>query len=128
MIVECVEVVYLIYQLTTKQQKMNYELKVTEINTKGAKFLYEVIDEVGNIISQRKSNREYVACTIKGSFYWGRLDLIGKGDYKKILDWAQQRSVATKFPENYYSEQTLEEYNKEGLEDFNNLSNIAYKK
>ena len=64
MIVECVEVVYLIYQLTTKQQKMNYELKVTEINTKAAKFLYEVIDEAGNIISQRKSNREYIYCTI----------------------------------------------------------------
>ena len=43
---------------------MNYELKVTEINTKAAKFLYEVIDEAGNLISQRKSNREYIYCTI----------------------------------------------------------------
>lgn len=52
---------------------------------KGKKFLYEVKDENGNVISQRTSTRNYVACTANGEFYFGRLDLIGKGDHGKGL-------------------------------------------
>lgn len=57
---------------------MNYELKVTEINKKNAKFLYQVIDENGNIISERKSNNEYVYCTINGYYYSSKLGNIEK--------------------------------------------------
>jgi hypothetical protein len=64
---------------------MNYELKVTITNNKAGKFHYQVIDENGTIISERKSNREYVACTSKGTFYFGRLDLIGKGDHGRYM-------------------------------------------
>ena len=64
---------------------MNYELKVTETNNKAGKFHYQVIDENGQVISERKSNRVYVACTINGSHYFGRLDLIGKGDHGKAV-------------------------------------------
>lgn len=64
---------------------MNYELKVTETNDKSAKFHYQVIDENGNVISERKSNREYVACTTNSGYYFGRLDLIGKGEHGKDL-------------------------------------------
>lgn len=52
---------------------------------KGKKFLYSVKDENGNIVSTRTSTRDYVACTADGSFYFGRLDLIGKGDHGKRL-------------------------------------------
>ena len=55
---------------------------------KGKKYLYEVKDENGNIVSTRTSARDYVACTADGSFYFGRLDLIGKGDHGKRLSHA----------------------------------------
>ncbi len=74
---------------------MNYELKVTETGRKGGKFHYQVIDETGKVISERKSNREYVACTINGAFYFGRLDLIGKGDHGKDVKY----QVANNLPQ-----------------------------
>lgn len=52
---------------------------------KGKKYQYTVTDEKGNVISTRTSARDYVACTADGSFYFGRLDLIGKGDHGKRL-------------------------------------------
>ena len=66
---------------------MNYQLKVTETNNKSAKFHYQVLDENGTLISERKSNREYIACSINSGFYFGRLDLIGKGDHKKFREY-----------------------------------------
>lgn len=62
-----------------------YKLTRTEINTKSAKYLYQIVDQNGNIASERKSNREYVACSLSGWFFFGRLDLIGKGDHKKRM-------------------------------------------
>lgn len=51
---------------------------------KGKKYEYQVIDADSKaIVSKRTSAREYVACTADGSFYFGRLDLIGKGDHGK---------------------------------------------
>lgn len=64
---------------------MTYILNVKETGNKAGKFHYSVTDENGNIISERKSNNEYVACTINGRFYFGRIDLIGKGDHGKYL-------------------------------------------
>lgn len=56
---------------------------------KGKKFQYQVIDTTTNeVISSRTSARDYVACTTNGAFYFGRLDLIGKGDHGKQLSWA----------------------------------------
>ena len=60
---------------------MNYELRVTETKNKAGKFLYEVIDEAGTVLTSRRSNRVYVACTIDGQYYFGRVDLVGKGDH-----------------------------------------------
>ena len=50
---------------------------------KGKKYQYTVTDEKGNVVSTRTSARDYVACTANGEFYFGRLDLIGKGDHGK---------------------------------------------
>ena len=52
---------------------------------KGKKYQYTVTDEKGNVVSTRTSARDYVACTANGEFYFGRLDLIGKGDHGKGL-------------------------------------------
>ena len=64
---------------------MKYTLKVTETGKKSGKYHYQVFDETGKLISERNSNREYVACTANGSYYFGRLDLIGKGDHGKSI-------------------------------------------
>lgn len=59
---------------------------------KGKKYQYTVTDEKGNVISTRTSARDYVACSVSGEFYFGRLDLVGKGDYGKRLAGAQKRA------------------------------------
>ena len=64
---------------------MKYTLKVTETKNKAGKFHYQVIDENGQLISERKSNRVYVACTRNGGFYFGRLDLVGRGDHGRMI-------------------------------------------
>lgn len=68
---------------------MTYTLSVKETGSKAAKYHYAVTDQDGNIISERKSKRQYVACTFDGSFYFGRLDLIGQGDHGKQIKYAQ---------------------------------------
>lgn len=63
-----------------------------ETGRKNGKFNYKVIDENGTVISERNSNRDYIACTKKGHYYFGRLDLIGKGDHGVCLkSWALNR-------------------------------------
>ena len=62
-----------------------YKLNKT---VKGKKFEYTVTDGNGKIISKRTSVNQYVACTANGDFYFGRLDLIGKGDHGKLLNKA----------------------------------------
>lgn len=75
---------------------MNYILFVTETGNKASKYLYQVKDETGKLISERRSNRKYVACTINGAYYFGRLDLIGKGDHGKgVKMLAQQEKEPT---------------------------------
>ena len=76
---------------------MNYILKVTETNNKAGKFHYQVIDEAGNVLHERRSHREYVAATINGAFFFGRVDLVGKGDHKLFL---KQESIKNN-PEEY---------------------------
>ena len=60
---------------------------------KGKKYQYTVTDEKGNVISTRTSARDYVACTANGEFYFGRLDLIGKGDHGKDFDELYKRGL-----------------------------------
>ena len=75
--------------MATEAIATKYTLEVTETGKKAGKFLYTVKDEAGNVISTRTSNREYVACTIFGTYYFGRLDLIGKGEHGRMLKfWA----------------------------------------
>lgn len=111
---------------------MTYELKQTQL--KNGKFHYQVIDENGNVISERKSNREYVACTINGGTYWGRLDLVGKGDYKRVLDWAIKKMNMSEadFNKRFNNDScytwTYDEMVQDGKKDYEALTKIAYKK
>ena len=85
-----------------------YRLTKTEL--KNGKFLYEVKDENNNTISKRTSTRgHYMACTIDGQFYFGRVDLIGKGMHGQLLN---QAIVAKSYSVEQW-EKEREEYRKE---------------
>lgn len=63
---------------------MKYKATMTP---KGKQFQYVVTDEAGNVVSKRISKRSnYVACTAFGDFYFGRRDLIGKGEHGRCLN------------------------------------------
>lgn len=57
---------------------------------KGKRFLYEVKDADGNVVSKRTSTRDYIACTANGEYYFGRIDLIGKGEHGRMLNEAHR--------------------------------------
>jgi hypothetical protein len=62
----------------------NYTLTKTQL--KNGKFEYCVIDQDNNVIAKRISFNHYVACTTNGKYFFGRLDLIGKGEQGQILN------------------------------------------
>lgn len=67
--------------------KFELILRKTETGRKQGRFFYEIIDQQGNVLATRSSNREYVAATPDGGFFFGRLDLIGKGDHGRNLNY-----------------------------------------
>lgn len=67
--------------------KFELILRKTETGRKNGKFLYQIIDQQGNVVSDRLSNRDYIAATPDGGFFFGRLDLIGKGDHGRNLKY-----------------------------------------
>jgi hypothetical protein len=109
---------------------MKYKLNVTETNKKTGKFHYTVTDENGNLISERKSNREYVACTANGSFYFGRLDLIGKGDHGRSLNYTNKllnMSESEYYEKNPECVGLYEEMRANAKSSHDYLTKIAYK-
>lgn len=44
------------------------------------------------LFQKRTSTRDYVACSVSGEFYFGRLDLVGKGYYGEIYKWLYYQS------------------------------------
>ena len=77
---------------------MTHEFTLTKTTLKNGKFKYVVTNQEGTIVSSRTSTRHYVACTADGYFYFGRLDLIGKGDHGRyqrnaqaVLTWTSEQ-------------------------------------
>lgn len=70
--------------------QFTHSLRKTETGRKQGKFLYEIIDPSGNVVSTRSSNRDYVAATICGMYFFGRIDLIGKGDHGRNLRFCEE--------------------------------------
>ena len=70
-----------------------YTLNKKETNNKAAKFHYTITDEEGNIVAERKSNLDYVAATANGKYFFGRYDLIGKGDHGKETKAIEKRGL-----------------------------------
>lgn len=81
-------------------------LKSNTGTVKKQEYIYE-IHEDGKKICERKSARHYVACAItkyipKGEtephyaapFFFGRLELIGKGDSKNFNKWDSAYAIA----------------------------------
>jgi hypothetical protein len=113
------------------------KLKVELTGNKVTKYHYTVMSESGEIVSERRSNREYVACTENGEFYFGRLDLIGKGDHgRKIRNYQEQIKNPLDSYRRYLScarvpAMQFDEYTKRITEDsekiLKKLNSIAYK-
>ena len=55
---------------------------------KGKQYLYEIKDENGAVLATRTSARAYVAATADGKFFFGRKDLIGKGEHGRAMNYA----------------------------------------
>lgn len=51
----------------------------------GEKFLYEIKNNKGKVLSKHLYKRNFVAATVDGSFFFGRLDLVGKGEHGRRL-------------------------------------------
>jgi hypothetical protein len=79
------------------------ELIKKETNNKAAKYTYQIIRN-GEVIAQRKSSREYIACYINmgvsqkngnthyyANYFFSREDLIGKGDSRFAKPFAIAR-------------------------------------
>ena len=85
-------VLYLLYQITIKKHIMKL-IKQETGKKSGPKYIYSIVDENGNVLHTRKSNNEYVAATITGGHFFGRLDLIGKGDHGQRISYLE-KSIA----------------------------------
>lgn len=92
---------------------MHYTLEKKETGNAKIRFVYSVVDETGNVVSTRRSNRNYIAATINGQFYFGHFDLIGKGAHGqqiRILEKENRDPVPVAYlnPENLTEEQKSE--------------------
>jgi hypothetical protein len=94
---------------------------------KGKNFLYTVTDENGNVISKRTSKREYVACTADGEYYFGRMDLIGKGDHgSRIARISSVLACPKKAYTDWNIKCSLEEFTADCQKRLKALKQIAY--
>lgn len=84
---------------------------------KGNKYLYEVKNEAGKVVAKRLSSRDYVACTSNGELFFGRIDLIGKGEHGRQLSMYQKGTQDMK---------EKESFRKWCAESLEIISNIAY--
>ena len=107
---------------------MEHTFTLTKTTLKNGKFEYVVTDANNNVISKRTSTREYVACTADGYHFFGRLDLIGKGDHAKYIKSAQD--VLTWTPEQFAKKTacagTLESWKAKATRSIQELNSIAY--
>ena len=76
------------YENATTMKNATYTMTKTAKGKQG--FLYEIFNAAGEKISSRTSKRDYVAATACGAFFFGRLDLIGKGDHGRTIKHYQQ--------------------------------------
>ena len=114
---------------TINQSVESTTYTLTKTTLKNGKFHYVVTDNNGNIISERKSNRNYVACTACGSNYFGRLDLIGKGDHGKWIDYVESKLALSDdqidpFSIKFYG--SIEAFRKATQEQYTKANSIAY--
>lgn len=73
----------------------SYTLTKVETGSKAAKYIYSIVNnETGEVINTRKSNRDYVAATIDGNYFFGRMDLIGKGDHGRSIKHGYNQAIA----------------------------------
>lgn len=109
---------------------MENTFTLTKTTLKNGKFQYVVTDSNNNVISKRTSSREYVACTADGMFYFGRLDLIGKGNHRKYINYAVENINMTEQKwekiSKYYTYNSIDEFKSWAINRLNAYNQIAY--
>tara|TARA_R110000803_G_scaffold52326_2_gene107737 strand:- start:10968 stop:11417 length:450 start_codon:yes stop_codon:yes gene_type:complete len=74
----------------------NHILTKTETGRKSGRYHYQVKDLQGTVISERKSNRDYIGATLDGGLYFGRADLIGRGEHGNRIKYLDKVGIKTK--------------------------------
>lgn len=71
-----------------------HKLTVKETGNKAGKYHYQVIEmATGKVTGERKSNRAYLAASIDGCFFFGRLDLAANDAAKRRRTETDNRYV-----------------------------------
>ena len=110
-------VLYLLYQITIKKHVMKL-IKQETGKKSGPKYIYSIVDQNGIILKTRKSNNEYVAATYCGKYFFGRLDLIGKGEHgARLNDFEKAIAKYSSLPGDEKSASYSDFTNAEHLED-----------
>ena len=107
----------------------NYTLTKTQL--KNGKYEYCVLDQDNNVITKRISSNNYVACTFNGKYFFGRLDLIGKGEHGQRLNNCEKKLKLTEseYQNSAYSKySTYDEMVESAKNMITKLSTIAYLK
>jgi hypothetical protein len=121
--------IFVSHSIIKKTQKMKYTLSVKETGNKAGRFTYTVKDENGQVISERKSNRVYVAALKYGGMYFGRVDLAMKflaNEAKASASWTAPSEAQVKewrdrgiYTEDYIARLQIKPY-------FQTLEDIAF--
>lgn len=103
-----------------------YKLIKIETGKKTQKYIYNIVDASGKIIVSRGSNRDYVAATSDGGYFFGRIDLIGKGDHGRNMNYIKETisNGFSKYEKNKkLTEQEIEKYKNDLIKHY---TTIAY--
>lgn len=106
-------------------------MKLIKTQTKSGKYNYSIVDDNGNILATRTSSKEYVAATITGKYFFGRLDLIGKGEHgERWNNYEKKINQLSELPANEksdkYSDMTTEQIIEDLKISLSKLTTIAY--
>jgi len=78
---------------------LTHKLTVTKTGNKRGKYHYQVVEKAtDNVVSERHSNRQYMAATLDGGNYFGRLELA-----KKDAEFRRRNNYPAERIDGYYA-------------------------
>lgn len=106
-------------------------MKLIKTQTKSGKYNYSIVDDNGNVLATRTSSKEYVAANMTGKYFFGRLDLIGKGEHGERWNNIEKKiKQLSELPANEKSDKYSDWTNEQIIENLKTslikLTTIAY--